>query len=127
VVAGGYTIPFNLTSFTLNTNGSTNAATDITNVKIYYTGTTGTFSTSNFFGVTNSPNGSFTINGSSLLQNGTNYFWLTYDVSSGAGIGNVVDAECNAVTISGSEERRFRQSSRRPAAVRLLLPLHPLT
>ncbi len=102
VVAGGYITPLNLTSFTLNTHGSTNAATDISNAKIYYTGTTGTFGTSNFFGVTNSPNGAFAVNGSQQLAPGTNYFWLTYDVSSGAGIGNIVDAECNQITMSGS-------------------------
>jgi hypothetical protein len=103
VVMGGYTNILNLNSLTLNTNGSTNAPGDIATAKIYSTGLTGTFSTSTLFGSAyNSPNGSFVINGSRVLENGTNFFWLVYDISSGAAGGNVVDAECNQLTISGS-------------------------
>jgi hypothetical protein len=103
VVMGGYINILNLTGLTLNTSGSTNAAGDILNAKVYYTGPTGIFSTSSLFGtVYNSPNGSYAINGSQALVNGTNYFWLVYNISPGAAAGNVVDAECNQITLSGT-------------------------
>jgi hypothetical protein len=103
VVMSGSTNPLNLTSLDLNTNGSTNAATDITNAKVWYTGTSSTFSTTTQFGSTFSgPSGPFTVSGSQTLSQGTNYFWVTYDISGSATPGNFVDAECNSVTGSGS-------------------------
>ncbi|NOS85876.1 MAG: hypothetical protein HOP31_12100 [Ignavibacteria bacterium] len=103
VVMSGSTNPLNLTSLDLNTNGSTNAATDITNAKVWYTGTSSTFSATTQFGSTFSgPNGTFTVSGSQTLAQGTNYFWVTYDISGSATPGNIVDAECNSVTGSGS-------------------------
>jgi hypothetical protein len=99
----GNLIPLLATQFNLNTNGSTNPATDITNAKLYYTGVSSTFSTANQFGATvASPSGPFVINGSQALIQGTNYFWLTYDIPAGAVVGNVVDAECQSITLTGT-------------------------
>ncbi|MDP4267563.1 MAG: BNR-repeat neuraminidase N-terminal domain-containing protein [Bacteroidota bacterium] len=92
----------NLTSITLNTNGSTDPLTDITNAKIYYTGTSATFGTSTLFGTSASPNGSFIVSGNQTLVSGTNYFWLVYDVPSEATINDVLDGECTSVTVDGS-------------------------
>ncbi len=90
------------TSFSLNTNGTTSPSTDITNAKLYYTGTTSTFSAVGQFGSTvASPNGSFSFTGTQALTSGTNYFWLTYDIPSGATLGNLVDGECTSLTING--------------------------
>jgi len=91
------------TSFSLSTAGSTNALNDIDNAKLYYTGTSNTFTTATLFGTTNSPNGAFTITGNqSLTAAGTYYFWLTYDTKIGATGGNVIDAQASAVVLSGN-------------------------
>lgn len=103
IVMSGASNPVNLTSLALNTNGSTNPATDITNAKVWYTGTSSTFAAVNQFGSTfSAPNGAFTVNGSQTLADGTNYFWVTYDISGSAVSGDFVDAECNSITGSGT-------------------------
>ncbi len=97
----GFSNPLAVTSFTFNTNGTTNPA-DISNAKVYYTGNSPKFSPVNRFGsIVNNPNGTFTVNGIRLLTRGKNYFWLTYDVAPNATLGNVVDAECTSVTVGG--------------------------
>ena len=70
---GGFS-PQNATSFTFNTTGTTNLS-NIANAKVYFTGTSAFFSSSNQFGSdVASPNGSFTVNGTQALSNGDNYF-----------------------------------------------------
>ena len=92
------------TSFTFNTTGSTNAATDIANAKLWYTGTSGTFATTAQVGsAVATPSGTFTITGSQSLIAGDNYFWLTYDVADGAIVNNVLDAQCALVTVNGTD------------------------
>ncbi len=92
-----------LTNITFNTNGSTNAATDIAAARVYYTTST-TFSTTTQFGTDALlPNGSFAIIGSQALSSTlTNYFWLVYDVSCNATPTNLLDAEVNNVIIAGN-------------------------
>ncbi|MCX6257270.1 MAG: right-handed parallel beta-helix repeat-containing protein, partial [Bacteroidia bacterium] len=93
--------PLTLTGFTFNTSGSTSAA-DIAGAKVYYTGTSSTFDQTSQFGSTVvNPSGSFSFTGSQLLQPNTNYFWLVYNISTTATIGNVVDAVYNSVVIAG--------------------------
>ena len=92
VVTQGSISPFNLTSLAVNANGSTNFSSDITNVKIYYTGANPEFSATGLFGSTVTLPA--TISGNQVLNAGTNYFWVTYDVSSNAQIGDLLDAEC---------------------------------
>ncbi|RLD53516.1 MAG: hypothetical protein DRJ01_19280, partial [Bacteroidetes bacterium] len=100
VVTNGSSSPLDITSFSLNTSGSTDAATDISNAKLYYTATSNVFSTTNQFGSTvNSPNGNFNITGTQTLRCGKNYFWLTYDIAGGATENDYVDAECTSLTI----------------------------
>ncbi|MCX6160767.1 MAG: GEVED domain-containing protein, partial [Ignavibacteriae bacterium] len=104
VVTSGSLSPLNATSFTFNTTGSTNPATDITNAKVWYTGITNAFATTDQFGVvSNSPNGTFTVTGTKTLLAGTNYFWLTYDVPVTATSGNVIDAECTSLTVGTTQ------------------------
>ncbi len=122
VTTGGYTNILNLTGFTLNTNGSTNALSDISNAKIFYTGATPVFSSTSLFGSAfNSPNGSYTINGSQALLNGTNYFWLAYDISPTGTTGNVVDAECNQLVLSGTGGTHI-PAVQAPAGNRQIIP-----
>lgn len=104
VVTGCSTNTLNATSFTFNTTGSTNSATDITNAKVFYSGTSSAYSTGTQFGSTfASPNGVFTIAGTQSLPTGTNYFWLAYDIASGATISDVVDAQCTALNVGGAQ------------------------
>src|SRR5262249_34464565 len=46
----GALTPFDVTSLTINSNGSTNFSNDVSNVKVYYTGASPTFSTNTLFG-----------------------------------------------------------------------------
>ena len=102
VVMGGCASPMSATSFTFNTAGSTSAS-DIAAAKVYFTGGNATFSPVNQFGTTvTSPSGSFTVTGTQTLSAGNNYFWLAYDVAPTAVSGNVVDAQCNSITIGGT-------------------------
>jgi hypothetical protein len=102
VVTSGLTAPLTVSSITFNSSGSTTAS-DISNAKVFYTGTSSVFSMSQQFGSDfNNPSGSFTINGSQVLRGGTNYFWLTYDIRANAGSGNQVDAQCNSIMIGTS-------------------------
>ena len=92
--------PLKAASFTFNTNGSTDPAGDIVNARIYYTGSLNGFLPTTQFGETViKPNGSFTVEGDQELISGVNYFWLTYDVSQDAYLGNVLDGECTSFDI----------------------------
>lgn len=102
VVSGNCGSAPSATSFSLNTTGSTDAANDLTNATIYYTGTSSSFATTTLVGSYASPNGSFVINGSATLSAGTNYFWLAYDVSATATLNNVIDGECTSVTVGSA-------------------------
>lgn len=100
IVTTGTTNPLSATNFSLNTTGTTAPLTDITNAKLWSTGTSSTFATTTQFGATvAAPNGAFTITGTQTLSTGTNYFWLTYDVPAGATTGNVIDAQCASLTV----------------------------
>lgn len=90
----------NATQFDLNTNGTTAPSTDIANAKLWYTGSSSNFATTNQFGSTvASPNGNFSFTGSQTLLGGVNYFWLTYDITSNAVNDNYVDAECTSIVV----------------------------
>ena len=100
IVTTGSTAPISTTSFSFNTTGTTNALGDISNAKLWYTGTTGTFATTTQVGATiAAPNGVFTFAPAQALLEGTNYFWLTYDIKPAATVGNVVDAVCSSLTV----------------------------
>ena len=96
----GVISPFDVTQFNINMNGSTDIS-DVSNIKLYYSGTSSTFSTSNLFGTVSPSTGTLSINGTQTLSEGTNYFWLTYDVALNATINNYVDAECVQITMNG--------------------------
>ena len=104
VVTTGSLNPIDITKFRVNANGTSNVG-DIENAKIFYTGASPVFSAVNQFGSTYAAPtvADFDITGSQTLAEGTNYFWLTFDVKSGATIGNVIDAECTLITVDGSD------------------------
>ena len=100
ILTDGSLTPLSATSFTFNTSGSTNPATDITNAKLFFTGGSSIFAATNQFGLTStSPNGSFTIAGTQTLNGGTNYFWLAYDIPATAVLNNYLDAQCTSLTV----------------------------
>ena len=107
VVTSGTLNPLSATSFQLQTTGSTSPAADLVNTKVYYTGTSPSFTIGNQFGTTyfSPPNTGtdYSINGNKTLSEGTNYFWVTYDISGSATAGDVVDGICNQITIGGSD------------------------
>ncbi|MBN8702405.1 MAG: gliding motility-associated C-terminal domain-containing protein [Bacteroidetes bacterium] len=94
------------TSFVLNTNGSTNATNDILSANLWYTGTSEQFqcASKTLFGTSLAPSGMFVINGNQPLAKAgvVNYFWLTYDISANATLGNKIDAECLNGMIGGN-------------------------
>ncbi len=100
--------PITLTQLNLNTNGGGVDTLNIANVKVFYTGTSATFATTNQFGSTfiqTTPTGAswgaFNVSGLVSLANDTNYIWVTYDMKPSAIIGDSVDAECTGLTIGG--------------------------
>jgi hypothetical protein len=102
VVMDGAVSPLSITQLNLNTTGTTSTA-DILNAKLYYTGTSSTFAATGQFGSTvTSPAGTFSFTGSQTLAGGTNYFWLTYDVSPTATVNNLLDAQCTQITVAGT-------------------------
>ncbi|MDZ4758243.1 MAG: BNR-repeat neuraminidase N-terminal domain-containing protein [Bacteroidota bacterium] len=89
------------TDFYLRTAGSTSASADITNAKMWYTGAVDTFKTTTQFGSTStSPSGAMNFSGTANMTVGINYFWLSYDIASGATNGNFVDAVCDSFKVS---------------------------
>ncbi len=95
----------NCTNLALSTNGSSNVSTNISNAKVYYTGASNNFATTTQFGSTSTaPSGTFSVSGTQGLLNGTNVFWVTYDVPSGGIIGDSVDMEISGITIDGTPQ-----------------------
>jgi hypothetical protein len=86
-----------LTEIFVNGTGTSNFGA-IDSVKVYSTGTSSVFSTSKLFGRSNTLG---TINGNLDLMPGINYFWVTYDIGSSAVSGDIFDAECPLITLSG--------------------------
>ena len=105
VVTSGCTSPLSMTQIVFNMTGSTIPGTntnDVSLIHVYYTGNSGTFSSSSPFdgaGTTVS-SGAISVNGSQVLASGTNYFWIAYDINNAAStIGNVIDAQCTGLTV----------------------------
>ena len=94
--------PLNVSSFKLNTAGTTNV-NDIQNAKVFYTGNNPTFNTNTQFGSSiAAPNGTFYITGNRMLVDGVNYFWVTYDIKNTATINNVVDVRVDSIVVGGN-------------------------
>jgi hypothetical protein len=104
VVTGpGNSPPLTLNSITFNTSGTSNTS-DLTGARIFYTGSSNTFATTTPFGTTiNNPSGTHTVIGNQNLLPGVNYFWLVYDVSLNATVGNVMDAQITSINLGGNQ------------------------
>jgi len=99
VITDGTPLPLQVSSVKITTEGTTDLD-DISMIKIYYTSSP-VFSTTQLFGSAN-PAGIVTISGSKVLSEGSNFFWIAYNLSAGAGSGNELDAECTEVSFSGN-------------------------
>jgi hypothetical protein len=104
IVTSGAATPLTATTFNLNTTGTSAVVTNnIANARLWYTGANNGFTTTTQVGaVVVAPNGTFTISPNTILLNGTNYFWLTYDILATAGCDPTqVDAQCTSIIING--------------------------
>jgi hypothetical protein len=98
VNATGSANPLTATSFDLEAIGGNIAPL---RAKIFYTGDSKAFDTTRQFGSTViSPTGTFTVTGTRELVNGTNFFWLAYDVPATAVYNDSLDAVCHSAEIS---------------------------
>lgn len=90
-------------AFFFNTAGSTNTA-NISNAKLWSTGTTNTFDPKTAVRVGNivaSPNGVFSITGiTQAMAEGQNFYFLTFDVTSGAVSNDTVDARFDSIRVA---------------------------
>jgi len=105
VVTTGAINPLPVTSMTFRTNGTTNTG-DIQNARVFFTGDSPIFSAAAQFGTTLAVppaiNTDFTMTGSVNLVQGTNYFWLVYDVKPTAACDPAqIDGLCNSIIIGG--------------------------
>ena len=96
-----------VTQLNLATTGSTAPLTDIVAARVYYTGTTSTFTDGGVSGTQFGsdivgPNGTMTFTGAQTLATGTNYFFLVYDLPCGATGSNVLDASCASIVYNGT-------------------------
>ncbi len=102
VMTGGSQSPQTINSLTFNTNGTTDVS-DIVAARIYYTGSSSTFSTTTQYGstITNfGAKGSFTVSQNLSVSSGNHYFWLVYDVGANLNIGDHFDAQCTSVSVN---------------------------
>ncbi len=107
IIVDGSRNPYRANTIIFNTNGCTNPCGDITGTgaKLWWTGGTNTLdlTIAQQIGTGQSPcmtNYTFTSAAGFRLDNGTNYFWITYDIQPGATGGNFVDAEFVSVALS---------------------------
>lgn len=93
--------PISVSDIQVNTGAT--ALANISNIKVYYTGSSTSFSTANQFGTTvSSPSAFNTITGSQSLLPGSNYFWVTYDVATNATTGDSLYVVLPSVNAGGS-------------------------
>ncbi|MDG1476269.1 MAG: BNR-repeat neuraminidase N-terminal domain-containing protein [Vicingaceae bacterium] len=120
VITTGVLNPIDLTQLSIRTNGSTAPTADISNIDVYYTGTSNSFSSATLFGSAAPAvvGTNILINGTQTLTEGTNYFWIAYDINAAATITNIVDALCNQITVGGSN---YVPTTTNPAGNRTLI------
>ena len=94
--------PIDLTELTFNLNGTTDI-NDISEVKIYYTGSSERFAATNLFGSVAPTGGDMTVTGSQSLAEGANFFWIAADVAVNANEGNLLDAEGVSIMADSAE------------------------
>lgn len=109
-------------TFHLSTSGTNNLA-NISNAKLWYTGSLNTFNFKTATPVGNvvaSPSGSFTISGvTQQLAEGQNFFFLSYDVATSATANDSADATLDSIKIGTTN---YVPSVGNPAGRRIIRP-----
>lgn len=104
ITAGQLSAP-SATQFVFTTLGTT-AIANITNARVYYTGSSNIFATTTQSGSTipvpPADPSTMTFTASQVLSEGDNYFWIAYDVVATAPGGNVIDAKLVSVKVGAT-------------------------
>jgi hypothetical protein len=100
IVAQGCGAGF-LTEVRCHTAKTMNAVTNISSAKLYSTGTSNVFTTTELLASVPNPSGTFVFNGfsDSLYSNttDTNYYWITYDMSATAVANDTIDVRIDSI------------------------------
>ncbi len=120
VIMNGSLAPKSLSSIVFNTNGTSYSGVinPITNAKVYSTGTSGSFAmTTQVGGTIAAPNGVMTFTPATAIElsQGTNYFWLVFDISSSAGLDAIIDAQLAGVYTSDAPTLNNLTTSQSPS------------
>lgn len=94
----GVQSPLSADSFFFNLLGTT-YPDDVAEAKLYFTGKKNIFSTGTLVDSETKLSSGFALGGKVDLEQGTNYFWLTFDTDKDAIVGNTVDAQCTGVKV----------------------------
>lgn len=102
VVAANQLNALNMSQINLSTSG-TSSLSDISNIKVYYSGADSIFNTAGLVAElgTTPETESVVLSSDFDLTKGVNYLWITYDISADAAKGNVVNAVCTGITLAG--------------------------
>jgi hypothetical protein len=107
----------------------TTSADDIQNARLYYTGAQNSFSpvtkfNATYLGTVEEPfgEGGFSFETDVELVGGTNYFWLTFEVPSTAGLNNTIDVSCTNVVIGNENYTPFPQTGEEVFTVHNMRP-----
>ena len=116
IVVTGNLTPLTLTQIQSNFQG-TAAVSAINTAKVYYSGTSASFSSATLFGSATPTVATYSINGSQTLVTGTNYFWLVYTMNNTGTVGNTVDGVISQFTLTGTN---YTPSVTNPAGSRTI-------
>ena len=99
--------PLSITSLTFSTIGtglaSQNPTTNLSLIRVYYTGVNEMFNKTSLYGTASVVNGSFVVSGSQLISAaGSYHFWLCYDISNSPNNGDQIDGSFLGFTASGT-------------------------
>lgn len=115
------------TQMVFTTLGTTDIA-DIANARLYYTGSSSTYSSSTQVGATiaipPADPSNMTFAFSQTLLEGDNFFWIAYDVVAIAPGGNVIDAKILNTTVGGTN---YAVAGGDPAGNRPIIASFPMT
>lgn len=100
IVTTGSLSPIDLTQLIINTAGTTNLG-EVSTIDVFYTGSVAGYSPINLF-ASGAPAGSVTFNGTQTLVEGSNYFWVVYNLITPTTIGNILNATCTSVTVDAT-------------------------
>jgi hypothetical protein len=99
--------------------GQTTLSSNILTAKLYYTNGQNRYSTDSLFGSVAVTGNTFTITGSKRISSDTSWFWLAYDLSPTAAVGNKIDGSLTTHVVNGTTRTPIIQS---PVGFRTVAP-----